>query len=252
MLARSYGYWPPVEADIVKLVRNCATCAQQAKDLLCACSAVSDEKTELQSWPKPLTPRARVHADFAGLLDGNFYLVIVDAFSKWREIIQMNPITTSATIRVSSKVFAQFGNPKTLITDNDTFKGGLTKLKGEEPTAEALQAFLAAHRSTSRPSGPNHLSLAENFLGRRIRTGVGLMIPSSKDSRGRRDTKMKGQFNRHQGAKACHFDVDDAVFAKDYRQVQTIWTPGIMARRLGNVMYHVRCGNALWTRHATS
>ncbi|XGW22110.1 hypothetical protein V3C99_004795 [Haemonchus contortus] len=241
MLARSYGYWPPVEADIVKLVRNCATCAQQAKDLLCACSAVSDEKTELQSWPKPLTPRARVHADFAGLLDGNFYLVIVDAFSKWREIIQMNPITTSATIRVSSKVFAQFGNPKTLITDNDTFKGGLTKLNGEEPTAEEL----AAHRSTPCPSGPNHLSLAENFLGRRIPTELDLMMPSSEDSRGHRDTKMKDHLNRHQGAKSRHFDMDDAVFAKDYRQAQTTWIPGIMARRLGNVMYHVRRGNAL-------
>ncbi|XGW14025.1 hypothetical protein V3C99_000368 [Haemonchus contortus] len=97
MLARSYVYWPSMEADIEKLVRNCATCAQQAKNPV---------KTELQSWLKPL--------------DGNFYLVIVDAFSKWPEIIQMNSITTSATIRVLTKVFAQFGNPQTLITENGT------------------------------------------------------------------------------------------------------------------------------------
>nr|CDJ97492.1 Integrase domain containing protein [Haemonchus contortus] len=111
MLARSYVYWPSMEADIEKLVRDCTKCAQQAKNPV---------KTELQSWPKPLTPWARVHAVFAGPLDGNFYLVIVDALSKWPEIIQMNSITTSATIKVLSKVFAQFGNPQTLITDNGT------------------------------------------------------------------------------------------------------------------------------------
>uniref|UniRef100_A0A7I4YVX2 RNA-directed DNA polymerase n=1 Tax=Haemonchus contortus TaxID=6289 RepID=A0A7I4YVX2_HAECO len=279
MLARSYVYWPSIEADIEKLVRNCTTCAQQAKNPV---------KAELQSWPKPLTPWARVHADFAGPLDGNFYLVIVDAFSKWPEIIQMSTITTSATIKVLSKVFAQFGNPKTLITDNgtqftsatfvdfcrrrgikhvrsppfhpqsngqaerfvDTFKRGLAKLKGEEPTTEALQAFLMAYRSTPCPSGPNHLSPAENFLGRRIRTELDLMMPSTEDSIGSRDTKMEDQFNRHQGAKPRHFDVDDAVYAKDYRQPKTTWTPGIIARRLGNVMYLVRCGNSIWTRHA--
>nr|CDJ82258.1 RNA-directed DNA polymerase (reverse transcriptase) and Integrase domain containing protein [Haemonchus contortus] len=279
MLARSYVYWPSMEEDIEKLVRNCTTCAQQAKNPV---------KTELQSWPKPLTPWTRVHADFAGPLDGNFYLVIVDAFSKWPEIIQMNSITTSATIKAFSKVFAQFGNPQTLITDNgtqftsaafvdfcrrrgikhvrsppfhpqsngqaerfvDTFKRGLAKLKGEEPTTEALQAFLMAYRSTPCPSGPNHLSPAENFLGRRIRTELDLIMPSSEDSTGRRDTKMEDQFNKHHGAKPRHFDVDDAVFAKDYRQAKTTWTPGIIVRRLGNVMFQVRCGNSLWTRHA--
>nr|CDJ81316.1 RNA-directed DNA polymerase (reverse transcriptase) and Integrase domain containing protein [Haemonchus contortus] len=279
MLARSYVYWPSMEADIEKLVRNCATCAQQAKNPV---------KAELQSWPKPLTPWARVHADFAGPLDGNFYLVIVDAFSKWPEIIQMNSITTSATIKALSKVFAQFGNPQTLITDNgtqftsaafvdfcrrrgikhirsppfhpqsngqaerfvDTFKRGLTKLKGEEPTTEALQAFLMDYRSTPCPSGPNHLSPAENFLGRRIRTELDLMMPFSDENIGRRDTKMEDQFNRHHGAKPRHFDVDDAVYAKDYRLPKTTWTPGIIARRLGNVMYLVCCGNSIWTRHA--
>ncbi|PIO76518.1 integrase core domain protein [Teladorsagia circumcincta] len=111
MLARSYVYWPSMDTDIDTLVRNCTTCAQLAKNPV---------KVELQSWPKTVTPWARVHADFAGPLDGNFYLVIVDAFSKWPEIIQMNSITTSATIRVLTKVFAQFGNPQTLITDNGT------------------------------------------------------------------------------------------------------------------------------------
>nr|CDJ80337.1 uncharacterized protein K02A2.6-like [Haemonchus contortus] len=107
-----------------------------------------------------------------------------------------------------------------------------------------------AYRLTPCPSGPNNLSPVENFLGRRIRIELDLMMPPSEDSTGRRDTKMEDQFNRHQGAKPRHFDVDDAVFAKDYRQAKTTWTPGVITRLLGNVTYHVRCGNSLWTRHA--
>ncbi|PIO67258.1 integrase core domain protein [Teladorsagia circumcincta] len=183
------------------------TCAQLAKNPV---------KVELQSWPKPVTPWARVHADFAGPLDGNYYLVIVDAYSKWPEIIQMNSITTPATISVLTKVFAQFGNPQTLITDNgsqftsttfanfcrrrgikhvrsplfhpqsngqaerfvDTFKRGLAKLKREEPTADALQAFLMTYRSTPCPSGPNNNeNLSKN--GRKINAGKKPSTPAS-------------------------------------------------------------------------
>ncbi|PIO68447.1 integrase core domain protein [Teladorsagia circumcincta] len=220
MLARSYVYWPSMDTDIDTLVRNCTTCAQLAKNPV---------KVELQSWPKPVTPWARVHADFAGPLDRNFYLVIVDAFSKWPEIIHINSITTSAAIRVLAKVFAQFGNSEVLITDNgteftsttfanfcrhrgikhsrsppfqpqsngqaecfvNTFKRGLAKLKREEPTMDALLAFLMAYRATPCPLGPSHLSPAENFLGRRLRTELDLMMPPSEDNMKRRDSKME-------------------------------------------------------------
>ncbi|EYC29726.1 hypothetical protein Y032_0006g3147 [Ancylostoma ceylanicum] len=205
MLARSYVYWPSVEADIESLVRNCTTCAMVAKNLV---------KAELHSWPKPTAPWTPIHADFAGPLDGKYYLVIVDAFSKWPKIVQMNCISTSATIAVMKKIFAQFGNPQTLVTDNgtqftsasfqrfchscgithvrspqfhpqsngqaerfvDAFKRGLAKLKGEQPTADALQTFLMDYRSTPCPSGPNHLLPAENFLGRKLCTVLGIRV----------------------------------------------------------------------------
>ncbi|EYB83997.1 hypothetical protein Y032_0324g2516 [Ancylostoma ceylanicum] len=170
MLARNYFYWPSLDADIESFARNCTTCAMVAKNPV---------KAELHSWPKPTAPWTRIHADFAGPLDGKYYLVIVDAFSKWPEIVQMNCISASATIAVIKKIFARFGNPQTFVTDNgtqltsapflrfcrsrgithlrsppfhpesngqaerfvDTFKRELAKLKREEPTADALQTF---------------------------------------------------------------------------------------------------------------
>ncbi|PIO77460.1 hypothetical protein TELCIR_00443 [Teladorsagia circumcincta] len=70
MLARSYVYWPALDADIERLVKNCATCVEAAKN---------PGKAELSSWPKATSPWSRVHADFAGPLDGIYYLVVVDA-----------------------------------------------------------------------------------------------------------------------------------------------------------------------------
>ncbi|PIO60549.1 integrase core domain protein [Teladorsagia circumcincta] len=110
-------------------------------------------------------------------MNGRFYLILVDAYSKWPEIVQMSSISSTATIQVMKIIFAKFGNPTTLVTDNgtqftssqfalfcrsrginhirtppfhpqsngqaerfvDTFKRGLAKLKGEEPTVDALQ-----------------------------------------------------------------------------------------------------------------
>ncbi|PIO53816.1 integrase core domain protein, partial [Teladorsagia circumcincta] len=168
MLARRYVYWPTLDNDIEQLVRNCSKCASVAKDLV---------KAELCSWPKPNSPWIRVHADFAGPMNGRFYLILVDAYSKWPEIVQITSISSTATIQVMKGIFAKFGNPTTLVTDNgtqftssqfalfcrsrginhnrtppfhpqsngqaerfvDTFKRGLAKLKGEEPTVDALQ-----------------------------------------------------------------------------------------------------------------
>uniref|UniRef100_A0A8L8KB94 RNA-directed DNA polymerase n=1 Tax=Heligmosomoides polygyrus TaxID=6339 RepID=A0A8L8KB94_HELPZ len=151
MLARSFVYWPTLDNDIEKLVKSCASCAKAAKD---------PAKAELYSWPKPAAPWTRVHADFAGPLDAVHYLIIVDAYSKWPEIIQMNSISTSATISAMKKVFSQFGNPTMFVTDNGTqftsslFKDFCTKRGIEHirsppfhPQSRTLRRYLQAGAS---------------------------------------------------------------------------------------------------------
>ncbi|KAK6762639.1 hypothetical protein RB195_023383 [Necator americanus] len=77
-------------------------------------------KAELQSWPKPRSPWTGVHADFAGPMEGRYYLLNVDAYSKWPEIVQMPSISSTATIQAMKWIFAKFGNPETLATDKGT------------------------------------------------------------------------------------------------------------------------------------
>ena len=49
---------------------------------------------------------------------GSMYLVLVDVYSKWLEVVIMNSITSITTINKRQQIFAVHGLPKTIVTDN--------------------------------------------------------------------------------------------------------------------------------------
>ena len=49
---------------------------------------------------------------------GKTYLLMVDAHSKWPEIIEMSSTTTNKTITELRKMFAAYGLPAQLVSDN--------------------------------------------------------------------------------------------------------------------------------------
>ncbi|XP_055622859.1 uncharacterized protein K02A2.6-like [Toxorhynchites rutilus septentrionalis] len=78
----------------------------------------TSSKVILESWPSPQKPWQRVHADYAGPVDDFYYLIVVDAFSKWPEVIPTKRITTDATLTMFREIFATHGMSQTLVTDN--------------------------------------------------------------------------------------------------------------------------------------
>ena len=56
--------------------------------------------------------------DFAGPVERPMLLIIADSTSKWPEIFPMATTTSAATIHVLRGVFARFGFPEVLVTDN--------------------------------------------------------------------------------------------------------------------------------------
>ncbi|EFP01961.1 hypothetical protein CRE_22892 [Caenorhabditis remanei] len=280
-LARGFVYWCGMDADIQKMVQSCDQCAAVAKGPV---------KTTLCSWPMPTAPWQRVHADYAGPIHGKYYLVMVDAFSKWPEIRPTTSITTSATLKLFQHVFSQFGIPDTLVTDNgsqftssafnefcksqginhirsppyhpqsngqaerfvDTLKRALGKLKGEETDDTALNIFLQNYRSTPCDASPNHVTPAENFIGRRIKTFLNQLLPSSAPVSSDYNHKMEDQFNRQHGSRTKEFAPHDKVYVKSYRNLSaTTWTSGVIICRLGKTLYSVRVNdNTTWKRHA--
>ena len=75
--------------------------------------------------PVPLPRKAwdKIAIDLKGPIKGGRYkylLVIVDYFSKWPEIIGMTSITSSSVIAALRRVFARYGIPKGIVSDNGT------------------------------------------------------------------------------------------------------------------------------------
>ena len=118
-LARSYVWWPNLNQDIKCLVKSCSPCLSVQP---------APPKSPLNPW---LRPWSRVHVDFAGPLQGKMYFVIVDAHSKWPEVFEMASTTSKKTIDILRYVFAQYGLPDQLVSDN-----------GPQFTSDEFQQFL--------------------------------------------------------------------------------------------------------------
>ena len=72
----------------------------------------------LHTWQWEIRPLQRVHMDYAEK-DGEHFLTLVDAYSKWPEYFPMgHNTTTSKTIDILRYRFAAYGLPETMVSDN--------------------------------------------------------------------------------------------------------------------------------------
>ena len=109
-LARTYVWWPNINHDIEQLVKNCEAC-----DL----SLRKPNKAKPHPWSPTSKAWERLHIDFCGPINGRMYLIVVDAYTKWLEVFDMRTCTTSSsTIKELRKLFAQFGIPFSIVSDN--------------------------------------------------------------------------------------------------------------------------------------
>ena len=203
-LARSYVWWPKLDDDLEKLCSSCEVCLEHRP---------SPHRAELHPWEWPTSPWHRIHVDYAGPVDGHYFLVVVDAHSKWVDIYKTRGTTTAETVRCLQHSFSMFGLPVSLVSDNgpcfsssefkefvvkcgvrhitsaayhpstngqaermvQTFKRALKKSK--EPLQQTLDRFLFNYRLT--PHSTTGVAPAELMFGRRPRTRLDLLRPNS-------------------------------------------------------------------------
>lgn len=108
-LACSYVWWPSLDSAIEYLCRACEGCAE---------SLPNPPKVHLHPWEWPTQPWQRIHIDFAGPFMNSMWLILIDAHSKWPEVIRMSSTQSSKVVAVLSEVFARFGIPAELVSDN--------------------------------------------------------------------------------------------------------------------------------------
>ncbi|XP_058023902.1 uncharacterized protein K02A2.6-like, partial [Ahaetulla prasina] len=146
-LARSYVWWPLMDKEISDRVGKCQAC-QESRPL--------PPTAPIREWEKPQGPWSRIHIDFAGPFHGQTFLVVVDAYSKWLEIILMRSTTAESVISVLRHLFVTHGLPDTLVSDN-----------GPQFTATQFEGYLAEEGIRHVLSAPFHLAtngLAERFV----------------------------------------------------------------------------------------
>ena len=88
-VARSYVWWPGMDADIESCTKACELC-----------QLVQRNPTNAPVHPWILCSRLgeRVHIDYAGSVEGKMLLIVVDSYSKWPEFVIQNSTTSEATV----------------------------------------------------------------------------------------------------------------------------------------------------------
>lgn len=226
-----------------------------------------------REWEEPRAPWSRLHVDLAGPCQGQSFLIVVDSFSKWVEVVLMHSTTADAVIRALRRIFSTHGLPDILVSDNgpqftatpfETFlatqgirhcliapfhpasngcaeravrsaKEALQRL-GHGSWQERVDNYLFAQHTT--PCQLTNKTPAELLMGRRLRTALDRIHPQHYPSKPIDSVSRRPPFR-----------LQDPVYARNYGG-QPLWLPGIIAGIAGPRSYRVDMGQGReWRRH---
>lgn len=183
---------------------------------------------QIQLWLKTDAPWIRLHIDYAAPLNGHYFLVVVDSFTKWPKVLKCKHPTSTSTKEALRHLFSRFGLPKTIVSDNDTqftskefeefckalsiehlttaiyhpssnglaerfvdmFKRVLRKHQGMDTVEYSLEKFLSVYRITPNPKTNAGLSPAELMFARKIRSVFDRILPNATATRENHSTRF--------------------------------------------------------------
>lgn len=265
-VARQYVWWPKIDMEVEKTCKECETCQQEQR---------MPRQVPLHPWEFPGDVWKRLHIDFAGPFMSNMFMVVVDAHSKWLEVFKMTQITSAATITKLKRLFASYGVPEQIVTDNattftsdefqqfvkrngilhttgaprhpatnglaeryvGTFKAGMKKLAKEDLSIDdKISHFLLRYRTT--PNSTTGESPADLFLKRHVRTRLDFLKPCITETVRRKQYRQKEEHDNR--AAERQFDVDEQVYLRNTAGENPKWIPGVVKEQTGPVSYKVQ------------
>ena len=265
--ARQYFWWPKLDNEIEKLTKQCRSCQEHAP---------MPPKPPTAMWNWPSGPWKRLHLDYAGPFMGSMFLIVIDAYSKWLEVYPMKQSTTSATISNLRRLFATFGTPEHIVSDNGTqftsmefqeflqrngirytytapghpatnglaeryvgyFKAQMKKMENDNGSLnDKICRFLLSYRTTPHPATGETPS--KLLMKRDLRTRFSVLRPSLH----LKDIEV---FERNMGC-SPKFTFGDSVYALNHR-TGAKWLPGVIVDVMER-SYSVQVGDCLWKRH---
>ena len=120
--ARSCVYWPSMYEAIEHKVKKCPVCNKYSK---------GNQKEPMIPHDVPNRPWEMLGADYFSFA-GKDYLLIVDYFLKYPEVICMTSKTAEATVKMMRQIFSRHGIPNTLVADNMPFNSKAFKQFAKE------------------------------------------------------------------------------------------------------------------------
>ena len=263
-VSRSHVWWPCIDKDIEQLIKSCKSCQQDQRAPVAA---------PLHPWIWPSKPWTRIHLDFAGSFMNKTFLIAVDAFSKWPEIIDTSSTTATNTIKVLREIFSRHGLPEKIVSDNgpqfisaefsefckvngikhfrvapyhpasnglaehmvQTFKQSMHRSNNDGiPFPQRIVNFLLMYRTT--PHCITNIAPCELLMGRALRTRLDVLRPNLESKVCLEQTKQKQSHDQH--SKLRNFKPGDTVWIRDFRGTDK-WRSGVVIECLGPVSYMV-------------
>ncbi|VDL65922.1 unnamed protein product, partial [Nippostrongylus brasiliensis] len=275
-LARMKVWFPGIDAAIERVAKGCHICAALGKDPV---------RTPLHPWEEPEKVWQRLHIDFCDA-NGSKWLIVVDAKSKWPEVIRMGSTTAERTIAKLKEIFSRNGLPEQLVSDNgppfsskffreycenrgieqiftppyhpnsngeaerfvQTFKTTLYKgLRSRKTEENSVWDLLFEYRVT--PHVATGKSPAEMLQGRNLRTTLDVIKTGQrKNLMSRYTAKMKQQYDK--GKRERKFRIGQEVYIRNYSGTGDRWIPGIIVKTWGTNTYEVNMGTGQRKVHA--
>lgn len=267
-LARSLFWWPTLDECIEQEASKCSVCLQQRS---------MPATTRVHTWKWSSSPWERIHLDFAED-HKQMFLVVMDAYARWPEIIPMHTTTSTKTIEALRTLFSSYGLPKEVVTDNgpqyvsQEFESFLAKNGVKHITSPAyhpasnglaerlvqnLKKSLAKNRAIggmtlehcvanfvfgyrNTPHTTTGKTPSELFLRRQVRTRLSLIKPEFSQ---RMQTETEPNLPRVRS-----FTVGQQVLVKNYRGGEK-WLNGVIREVLGPVTYNVEVNGKIVKRH---
>ena len=98
-IARQHVWWPHIDSDIETCTKECLPCRENHRN---------PNQALPHPWEQASKPWERLNLDCAGPFQGHMWFILVDAFSKWPEVVQLSATTTTKTVSVLRTIFPEW------------------------------------------------------------------------------------------------------------------------------------------------
>ena len=150
--AQTSVWWPGILSKINEMVERCPQCSRDRVQ----------NKEPLIPTPLPDHPWQKLGSDLF-VQDGTTYILVVDYYSRYPEVIQLKTTTMQSIIHALKIVFSRNGIPQTIFSDN-----------GPQYTSREFAAFAQQYRFIHNTSSP-HLPKSNGMAERTVKTVKGLL-----------------------------------------------------------------------------